>query len=214
MHIPATALARGHGATLLYLQGHVLKLKSAAEEDIRKAREVVFSVRGVPPESVSNFLYLGRQLSSTDDDWPDVVKNLAKARKRWATISRVLIRDGATPRISAMFYTANVQSVLRYGSETWVLSPKLLSKLEGFHTHIARRLTGRTPVYNRREYEWQYLPLGNALEEASLFPIDEYITRRRNKIAEFVATRPLHDICCKLNLIGLGDHNQFWWDQL
>jgi hypothetical protein len=68
MHVPATALARGHGATLLCRQGHVLKLKRAAEEDIRKAREVVFSVRGVPLESVSKFIYLGRQLSSTDDD--------------------------------------------------------------------------------------------------------------------------------------------------
>jgi hypothetical protein len=88
-------------------------------------------------------------------------------------ISRVLIRDGATPRISSMFYKAVVQSVLLYGSETWVLPPNILSKLEGFHKQIARRLTGRTPVYHRREDEWQYLLLGNALEEAGLFPIDE-----------------------------------------
>jgi hypothetical protein len=112
MHVPATALARGHGATLLCRQGHVLKQKRAAEEDIRKAREVFFSVRGVPLESVSKFIYLCRQLSLTDDDWPDVVKNLAKSRRRWATIYRVSIRDGATPRISAMFYKAVVQSVM------------------------------------------------------------------------------------------------------
>jgi hypothetical protein len=73
---------------------------------------VVFSVRGVPLESVSKFIYLGRQLSSADDDWPEVVKNLEKARKRWATISRVLIRDRATPRISEMFYKAVIKSVL------------------------------------------------------------------------------------------------------
>jgi hypothetical protein len=79
MHVPATALARGHGVTLLCHQWHVLKQKRTAEEDIRKAREVVFSKRGAPLESVSKFLYLGRQLSSTDDDWPDVVKNLVKA---------------------------------------------------------------------------------------------------------------------------------------
>jgi hypothetical protein len=95
-----------------------------------------------------------------------------------------------------------------YGSETWVMSPKMLSKLEGFHKHIARRLTGRTPVYHRREDEWQYIPLGNELEEAGLFHIDEYITRRRNKIAEFVA------ICRELNSIGLGDNRQFCWDQI
>jgi hypothetical protein len=86
--------------------------------------------------------------------------------------------------------------------------------LEGFHKQIARRLTGRTPVYHRREDEWQYLPLGNALEEAGLFPINKYITRRREKIVEVVATRPLYKICRELNSIGLGDNRQFWWDQL
>jgi hypothetical protein len=128
MHVPSTALAGGHGVTLLCRQGHVLKQKRAVEEDIIKERSVIFSVCGVLLESVSNFIYLGRQLSSMDDDWPDIVKNLAKARRRWATISRVLIRDGATPRISSMFYKAVVQSVLLYGSETWVLSPKIIRK--------------------------------------------------------------------------------------
>jgi hypothetical protein len=104
-----------------------------------------------------------------------------------------------------MFYKAVVQSVLLYGSETWVLSPKMLSKLEGFHKQIASWLTGRTPVYHRREDEWQYLPLGNALEEAGMLPMDEYITLRRNKIAEFVAMRPLYAICRELNSIGIGD---------
>jgi hypothetical protein len=89
-----------------------------------------------------------------------------------------------------MFYKAVVQSVLLYGSETWVMSPKMLSKLEGYHKESSCRLTGRTPVYHRWKDEWQYLPLGNALEEAGLFPIDEYITRRRNRIAECVAMRP------------------------
>jgi hypothetical protein len=79
MHIPATALTGGHGATLLCRQGCILKQKRDADEDIRKTREVVFSVCGVRLESASKFLYLGRQLSSMDDYWSDVVKNLAKA---------------------------------------------------------------------------------------------------------------------------------------
>jgi hypothetical protein len=75
-------------------------------------------VRGMPLESVRAFLYLGRKLSSSDDDWLDVIKNLAKARQRWARISRVLTREGATPRVSAMFYKVVIQTVLLYGSET------------------------------------------------------------------------------------------------
>jgi hypothetical protein len=85
----------------------------------------------------------------------------------------------------------------------------MLSKFEGFHKQIARQLTGRTPVYHRQEDDRQYLPLGNALEETDTFPIDEDITRRRNKIAEFVATRPLYAICRGLNSIGLGDNHHF-----
>jgi hypothetical protein len=87
-------------------------------------------------------------------------------------IYRVLVRDGATTRIK-MFYMAVVQTVLLYGSETWVMPPKMLSKLEGFHKQILRWLTDRTPIYHRLEDEWQYLPLRNALEEAGLFPIDK-----------------------------------------
>jgi hypothetical protein len=88
-------------------------------------------------------VYLGCAVHGLRGETMCELTNLAKARRRWDTISWVLIQDGATPRISAMFYKVVVQSVLLYGSEYWVLSPKMLSKLEGFNKQIARRLTGR-----------------------------------------------------------------------
>jgi hypothetical protein len=109
-----------------------------------------------------------------------------------------------------MFYKAVIQTVLFYGSATWVLTPRMLSKLEGFHQQIARRLMGRAPVYLRREGQWQYSPLGDAKEEAGLFSIDEYITRRRNRIAEFVATRPLVVVCKEMESLGISGNYQFW----
>jgi hypothetical protein len=102
-----------------------------------------------------------------------------------------------------MFYKAVIQTVLLYGSETWVLTPRMLSKLERFHQQIARRLTGRAPVYLRREGQWKYSPLGDDTEEAGLFSIDEYITCHRNRIAEFVDTRPLIVVCKEMESLGI-----------
>jgi hypothetical protein len=138
---------------------------------------------------------------------------MAKSRQRWAYISRILRREGATPRISAMFYKAVVQTVLLFGSESWVLTPSMLGKLEGFHQHIARRLTGRTPVYLRSEGTWQYQPLGNAMEEAGLFFMNEYITRRRNNLVDYVATRSIYTMCCETERRGLNRVHKYWWNQ-
>jgi hypothetical protein len=49
-----------------------------------------------------------------------------------------------------MFYKAVVQTVLIFGAESWAVSKRMLSALEGFHHQIDRRLTGRTPMENRR----------------------------------------------------------------
>jgi hypothetical protein len=170
-------------------------------------------VEGAPLDYDRYFVYLGRLLSSDDDDWPAVLRNMAKARQRWAYISRILRREGATPRISAMFYKAVVQTVLLFGSESWVLTPSMLGKLEGFHRQIARRLTGRSPVYLRSEGTWQYQPLGNAMEEAGLYSMNEYITRRINKLVDYVATRSIYTMCRETERRGLNRGHQYWWNQ-
>jgi hypothetical protein len=92
---------------------------------------------------VRDFIYLGRMLSSSDEDWPDVHKNLVKARRKWALISRVLRREGSDPRSTAMFCKAVVITVILFGSETWVVTPSMLKALESFHRQIGRRITGR-----------------------------------------------------------------------
>jgi hypothetical protein len=85
--------------------------------------------------------------SSLDEYWPDVHKNLVKARSKWDLISRVLRREGADPHSMAMFYNFVVMTVLLFGSETWIVTPSMLKALESFHRQIACRITGRAPVY-------------------------------------------------------------------
>jgi hypothetical protein len=102
---------------------------------------------GVPLKAVQEFKYLGRLLSRKDDDWPAVHRNLSKDSKSWwAQISCILAtREGATPRVSGMFYKVVVQLVMLFGPESWVLSQPMLKALEGFHWRVARRLAGKQP---------------------------------------------------------------------
>jgi hypothetical protein len=110
-----------------------------------------------------------------------------------------------------MFYKAAVQTVLLYGSETWVLSPDMLAKLEAFHRRIAKCLTGRDVFYLRRERHRDCSPLGNTMKEAGLWPLEEYITRRRNRLVDFVVTRPLFALCKEAADLGLGKPDQYPW---
>jgi hypothetical protein len=56
--------------------------------------------------------------------------------------------------------------------------------------------------------------MGDAIEEAGLFTIEEYINWRRNSIAEFVATQPIYAVCRELEIRGIGGDHQNWWSQL
>jgi hypothetical protein len=99
----------------------------------------------------------------------------------------MLSQDGASKRISGMFYKAISHSVLLCDCEMWVVTPSMLRRLDTFHKRIMRRLTGRAPIH-QADGHWYYPPLGNAMEEAGFYEISEYISRRRNNLVDYVAT--------------------------
>ena len=113
---------------------------------------------------MKEFRYLGRILTSTDDDWPAVARNLQKARATWGRLARILGREGADPQVSRNFYIAVTQQVLLFGAETWVLTRKTEAFLDAFQGMVARRLTGRMPRRGR-DGKWVYLPLAGATKE-------------------------------------------------
>ena len=96
-------------------------------------------------KAVSEFRYLGRLLTATDDDWPAVAGNIKKARRSWGRMARVLGREGAEPKVSRTFYIAVTQAMLLFGSETWVLTARMEKDLDTFQSRVARNLTGRQP---------------------------------------------------------------------
>ena len=94
---------------------------------MRESAERAFRYYGRPLKMVTSFKYLGRVLMAADNNWPAVVVNLWKERKIWAWLARILGREGASPRVSGMFFKAVVQAVVQavflFGSEAWVLTP-------------------------------------------------------------------------------------------
>jgi len=141
-------------------------------------------------ESVSSFKCLGRIISADDSDVPAVVSNIQKARGRWAMVTRILTREGASPKVSAMFYKAVVQSVLLFGCETWVESNAIMRSLKGFHHYVARKLSG-CQIRKRAEGDgWIYPAIGPALEVTGLAPIATYYSRRREYLLTWVRNRP------------------------
>ena len=125
-------------------------------------------------------------------------------------MKRILVREGAYPRIWGLFFKAVVQAVLILGSETWVLTPRMERALGSFQHRVVWRITGRK---TRREGRWGYPPLAEEMEEAVFEEIGVYITRRQKKVAQYIMTRPI------LGLIEQyfwrpGDwFSRWWWEQ-
>ena len=47
-------------------------------------------------------------------------------------MSEILSREGARPQLSRFFFKAIVQSVLIFGAETWVVTPRMGKVLGGY----------------------------------------------------------------------------------
>ena len=60
--------------------------------------ERAFHAYGEQMRAVTDFRYLGRVLTNTDDDWLAVAGNIRKARASWGRLARVLGREGAAGR--------------------------------------------------------------------------------------------------------------------
>ena len=81
---------------------------SVAGGDPRGSREVTHCLRSHPLQ-VTSFKYLGRVLTAEENDWPAVVRNLRRARQKWARMTRVLSREGADDMKLEHIYLAVAQ---------------------------------------------------------------------------------------------------------
>ena len=103
--------------------GRERKQRRLVYEDTDKQTGMVFSFYGTPLTAVSLLRYLGRMLSSSNNDWPEVEWNLWRERGKWGRLAKILGREGADRKMARRFYVEFVQVVLLFESETWVLIP-------------------------------------------------------------------------------------------
>ena len=144
-----------------------------------------FYIEGAEIERVDSFTYLGREITSSDDDFPACLRNLAKAKAKWGgggALSRVLKGEGASARYQSRIYRIVVSTVLLYSSKTWVVTDRVRRVLEAFHhgcaRHITRKYIHRVSDGEGGDKFWVYPSMAMVLKEVCLKPIMDYITER------------------------------------
>ena len=125
---------------------------------------------------------------------PEVEGNLRKAQKSWARIASILGHEGARPKILGMFCKAVVQAVLLFGLVMWVTTPCMGSDIGSFQHRVARSIIGRQPT-RKVDGRWDYPPLETAMYEAGFEEIGARVLKRQNMVAQYIATRPILDLC-------------------
>ena len=140
-----------------------------------------FNIRGEEIELVSSFEYLGRQLTETDDDVTAIHTNIAKARTQWGKVVRILARQTSNRKTMGKFFETVVESVLLYGSETWVLSNQMMALLDSFH-HRCARFIPQEHIQQLEDGSWITPSNESILKKAGLKPIKTYIQKRKEKL--------------------------------
>jgi hypothetical protein len=181
-------------------------------EQQTKAAEAKFYLDGVELQRVEEFRYLGRMVTNKDNDNKAIKTNIAKARQKWGLIGRFLKREGANPKTMAVFYKAITQSVLLFGSETWVITKDKMRELKSFHHHCAR-VIARIPIQQKSDGSWFCPPTKNVLEKTGLFSIEKYIRRRRSTVLEYAATTRLLEKCKASKVLVSNPNHIAWWEQ-
>ena len=187
MLVPWKALNRIHRRTAQCTRGAEQKRQGLAEEEEREVITRVFSAYGRPLEMATSLKYLGRVISETDNEWTAVVRILEREKTVWSRISRILSREGSKPLVSGFFFKAVIQAVLLFGAETWVATPCMGKALGGFQTQVKRRLTGQL-LWRKTEGKRRYNSAAVAREAAGFLTIEEYVRRRQNTVAQYIAT--------------------------
>ena len=185
-------------------------------ERIRREEETVYLVRGQLLKGVIEFKYLGKVLDSLDDNWLELFSNLATVSKFWGHFRRIISREGADVRTSGLLCHKIAWALLLYGSKIWVLTaPKFLA-LEGAHVGFTREVARMKPRRDRRG-GWTYPHSADMLRAAGLQTVTTYIGRQQNTVVDWVATRPIMELCLQMGeLTGRegGGEQQRRWDQM
>ena len=125
---------------------------------------------------VTSFRYLGRVILAADHNWSAVLQNLVKGVVVWRSMTSILRWEGVEPQVSGFFFKYVIQSVLLFGTETWVVTPRMGQFLGGFQDQVARRFTGWIP-WRRADGRWKYTSAEAERVEVGFETIEAYICK-------------------------------------
>ena len=93
-----------------------------------------------------------------------------------------------------------------------MVTDAMMKVLVGFHHRISRRISG---MIARRgaSGEWEWVLVEAALEAAGLWPTRESMWRRQATIVEYIADRPIYELCTGEERMEGYRRFLWWWDQ-
>ena len=155
---------------------------------INTAGETKLQLDGKDLEKVDDFQYLGSYVGSSEKDF-----NQRKG-KAWAAFWKLknIWDSKASLRTKLRLFSSSVLSVLLYGSETWVLTPKLRQQLNAFHV-ICLRIILNIKQEDHVSNEAVYL-------QAEARPLSAAVIQRQLSFLGHSLRRPEDDIISKLAL--------------
>ena len=106
-------------------------------------------------------------------------------------MKKVPTKTGVTVRAHEMIYKTVVQTVLLYGSRSWIVTKDMLKIMEGFHHQADQRIAGIS--YRKfAEGVWEGSLMEEDLEVSGLCPMKEYIQRWQAEITENITNQPIY----------------------
>ena len=105
------------------------------------------TIYGQEIEKATEFTYLGRVLTDNDQGTFCIQRQIKKSREIWGWIAIILKTENAISKTMGRFYTRVLQSVLLYGSESWVIGKSSWKILNSFHMRCTRHMVGRHIIH-------------------------------------------------------------------
>ena len=93
-------------------------------------------------DAVDSFIYLGSLIDTSGYSSPDIKRRIGLASSVFKQLDRVWRQGRLSHQLKLKVYKACVQSVLLYGSETWTMLKRDISRIRAFDLRCQRKILG------------------------------------------------------------------------
>ena len=153
MCIPWLVINKYHPDTTLCARRGGKEASESSRGRITNGSDTAFWAYGQTLATVIYFCYLGRILTTIDDDWLAVIGNIRKARQRWSNILHILGREGVDARTSGQFYLIVIQEIMFFLGDGCG-KPLYWEGTGVFHHWVVSQIMGKKP-WKQADITWQ-----------------------------------------------------------